>query len=460
MNQKILMDVHEKPKILSWLALSMQHLFAMFGATILVPLLTGLDPAVTLLTSGLGTIAYLLVTRGKIPAYLGSSFAFIVPIITVSQTEGIGAALFGCILSGLVYGVVALIIFRFGVHWLNHLLPPVVIGPVVIVIGLALAGVAIEMASMTEVTRALPATLSEFQSLPGTVQNIDEEANTVTLQVYSLKHFLVALATLAFAIIASLFLRGFFNLIPILIGIVGGYIVAFFAGMVDLAPVKEASWFALPTFTFPEVSWKAALVIVPVALVTLAEHIGHLMVTSGIMGRDLAKNPGLHRSLLGDGIATSIASLIGGPPNTTYGENIGVLAITRIFSVYVIGGAAVLAMCFSFIGKLSALITTIPSAVMGGVCILLFGIIASAGLRMLVEHEVDFGNRRNLIIASVVLVIGVGGAALRFVGIDFQVEGMALATFVGVGLNLILPREENKKDNVSLHRLKTVDETV
>ena len=395
---------------------------------------------------------------GKIPAYLGSSFAFIVPIITVSQTEGIGAALFGCFLAGIVYGIVALLIFRFGVDWLNHLLPPVVIGPVVIVIGLALAGVAVEMASMAEVTQALPATVAEFQALSGTVQSVDEQAGTVTVQVYSLKHFGVALATLAFAIIATLFLRGFLNLIPVLIGIVGGYTVAWFVGLVDFTPVKEASWFALPSFTAPEVSWKAALVIVPVALVTLTEHIGHLMVTGGIMDRDLTKDPGLHRSLLGDGIATSIASMIGGPPNTTYGENIGVMAITRIFSVYVIGGAALLAISFSFIGKLSALITTIPTAVMGGVSILLFGIIASAGLRMLVEHSIDFSDRRNLIITSVVLVIGVGGAVLKFVGINFQVEGMALATMVGIGLNLILP--QTKKEEASLHQLKTVEKSL
>ncbi len=445
MNKSIVMDVHERPRPLQWLMLSVQHLFAMFGATILVPVLTGLNPAVALLSSGIGTLTYLIITRGKIPAYLGSSFAFIVPIITVSQAEGTGAALFGCFLAGLVYGLVSLLIYRFGVGWLHHLLPPVVIGSVVIVIGLALAGVAVDMASTEQVTRELPKTVEGFHALPGTVENVDAKAGTVTLKVYSLKHFSVALATLAIAIVASIFFRGFWNLIPVLIGIVGGYGVAAAAGLVDFTPVKEAAWFALPSFNTPALSWKAALVIVPVALVTLAEHIGHLMVTSGIMNRDLAKDPGLHRSLLGDGLATSIAALIGGPPNTTYGENIGVMAITRIFSVYVIGGAALLACSFAFIGKLSALISTILPAVMGGVSILLFGIIASAGLRMLVDDKVDFGDRRNLVIASVVLVIGVGGAALKFAGIHFEVEGMALATIVGILLNLILPKPKGEQ---------------
>ena len=454
-NKYIVMDVHERPKPIKWLALSVQHLFAMFGATILVPILTGLSVSTALLASGIGTLAFLIVTRGKLPAYLGSSFAFIVPIITVSQTQGVGAALVGCFLAGIVYGVVSLFIFRYGVNWLNKLLPPVVIGSIVIVIGLALAGTAVDMASTTQTVVEKPATVEEFHALPGTVENIDQENNTVTLKQYSLEHFLVALATLAIAIIASIFFRGFFGLIPILIGIVGGYIVALFAGMVDFTSVREAKWLVVPQFTTPEISWHAAIVIVPVALVTLAEHIGHLVVTSGIMKRDLMKDPGLHRSVLGDGIATSLAALIGAPPNTTYGENIGVMAITRVFSVFVIGGAAVFAMLFAFIGKLEALIASIPSAVMGGVSILLFGIIASAGLRMLVESEVDFSEKRNLVVASVILVIGIGGAALRFVGIHLEIEGMALATFVGVLLNWLLPGKEHagKTGNLDLGKV-------
>ncbi|OEF99104.1 uracil permease [Vulcanibacillus modesticaldus] len=417
-NQMI--DVHEVPSPIRWFALSFQHLFAMFGATILVPILTGLSPSIALLSSGLGTIAYLIITKGKIPAYLGSSFAFIAPIITISNSEGVGAAMFGALLAGVLYGIVALLIYNFGLDWINRLLPPVVIGPVIIVIGLGLAGVAVDMA-----------------------MNMHIDGNTV----YSLKNFLVALATLSIAIIASTILRGFFNVIPILLGIVGGYVIALLVGIVDLTPIYIADTFALPTFTTPVVSWKAALIMVPVALVTITEHIGHLMVQGSIMDRDLVKDPGLHRSLLGDGVATAIASLIGGPPNTTYGENIGVMAITRVYSVFVIGGAAIFAMGFAFFGKLGALISTIPTPVMGGVSILLFGIIASTGLRMLVENKIDFSDKRNLVISSVVLVIGIGGAALKFEGIHLEVEGMALATIVGIILNLVLPSTKEEVDS-------------
>lgn len=424
------MDVHEKPSSLKWIALSLQHLFAMFGATILVPILTGLSPSIALLSSGIGTIAYLIITKGKIPAYLGSSFAFIAPIITLSHSDGVGAAMFGAFLAGLLYGVVALLIAKFGSEWLNKILPPVVIGSVVIVIGLGLSGVAVNMA-----------------------MNITVDGQSV----YSLKHFLVALGTLTIAVIASTMFRGFMGVIPVLLGIIGGYIIAFFAGIVDFTLVKEASWFAIPDFTTPIISWKAAFIMVPVALVTITEHIGHLMVTGSIMNRDLTKDPGLHRSLMGDGIATSIAALIGGPPNTTYGENIGVMAITRVFSVYVIGGAAVFAIGFSFIGKLGALISTIPTAVMGGVSILLFGIIASAGLRMLVESGINFNDKRNLVIASVILVIGVGGAALRLQGIHLDIEGMALATITGIILNLVLPKTNTEGDTLTE---KTEDEIV
>ncbi|KXG43739.1 uracil permease [Tepidibacillus decaturensis] len=422
MKQQV-MDVNEMPKGMKWIALSFQHLFAMFGATILVPILTGLSPSIALLSSGLGTIAYLLITKGKIPAYLGSSFAFIAPIISLSQSEGLGAAMFGSFLAGVLYGVIALMIYKFGSDWLNKILPPVVIGSVVIVIGLGLASVAVDMA-----------------------MNIKVDGQTV----YSLKHFMVALSTLAIAVIASTVFRGFLGVIPILLGIIGGYIISLIVGIVDLTPVKEASWFALPIFTTPELSWKAAVVMLPVALVTITEHIGHLMVTSSIMERDLVKDPGLHRSILGDGVATSIAALIGGPPNTTYGENIGVLAITRVYSVYVIAGAAVFATSFAFIGKLGALISTIPTAVMGGVSILLFGIIASAGLRMLVDNGIDYSDKRNLVISSVIMVIGVGNAALKLKGIHVDIEGMALATIVGIILNLVLPKQAKESEELEM----------
>ncbi|MGM0835634.1 MAG: solute carrier family 23 protein [Bacillota bacterium] len=425
MREKPVLDIHEVPSKPKWLILSLQHLFAMFGATILVPMLVGLSPAVALMSSGLGTLAYLLITKGQIPAYLGSSFAFIAPIILVSQLHGPGAAMIGSFMAGLAYGVVALLIKQLGHQWILKLLPPVVVGPIIIVIGLGLAGVAVDMA-MYENPGAPAAEL-----------------------VYSVKHLMVALTTLAITIGCTIFLRGIFSLIPILIGIVGGYITAYLAGLVDFTAVKEASWIEAPDLLIPFVSYSPSFnlsilfIMVPVAIVTLSEHIGHQMVLSKVVGRPFVEKPGLHRSILGDGVATMIASLIGGPPNTTYGENIGVLAITRVFSVFVIGGAAVIAILFGFIGKISALISTVPSAVMGGVSILLFGIIASSGLRMLIDNKVDFSINRNLIISSVITVIGVGGAFVKIE--DFQIAGMALAAIIGVALNLILPEQKTGK---------------
>ncbi|WP_066175069.1 solute carrier family 23 protein [Bacillus marinisedimentorum] len=424
----IKMDVREVPKLHEWLTLSLQHLFAMFGATVLVPFLTGLSPAVALISSGLGTLSYLLITKGRIPAYLGSSFAFIGPIIAASAAGGPEAAMIGSFMAGLVYGIVAVLIKMLGLRWLLHLLPPVVVGPVIIVIGLGLASVAIDMAMY----------------VPGT-------------EDYSLTHFSVALVTLAITVIGSIFFRGFFGLIPILIGIIGGYTFAYIMGLVDLAAVKEAAWLQAPEFIIPFItyspaevfSWEIGLIIVPVAIVTIAEHIGDQMVLSKIAGRNFLTKPGLHRSILGDGVATMIASFIGGPPNTTYGENIGVLAITRVFSVFVIGGAAASAIMFGFIGKISALIESIPTAVMGGVSILLFGIIASSGLRMLIDNRVDLGEKRNLVISSVILVIGVGGAFVQLSD-NLQIAGMALAAITGVILNLVLPGKESAQGDMRM----------
>ncbi|MGM9928930.1 MAG: solute carrier family 23 protein [Bacillus sp. (in: firmicutes)] len=419
-NRNIVLDVEEVPKAGQWITLSIQHVFAMFGATVLVPFLVGLSPAVALVSSGLGTLAYLLITRGQIPAYLGSSFAFISPIILAKTLGGPEAVMFGCFLAGLVYGIVSLIIKKAGVNWLMTILPPVVVGPVIIVIGLGLSGTAVDMAMLDN-------------------------------GEYSLKHFSVALITLAVTIIASVYLKGFLKLIPILIGIIVGYIVAVFMGLVDFTGVKEASWFAMPDFMVPFInytpvlSWEIAIVMIPVAVVTLAEHIGHQMVLSKVVGRNFIKKPGLHKSILGDGAGIMIGSFIGGPPLTSYGENIGVLAITRAFSVYIIGGAAVTAILFGFVGKVSALIDSIPQAVMGGISILLFGIIASSGLRMLIDNKVDFGVNRNLIIASVILVIGIGGAYIQ-IGEKFSLSGMALAAIVGIILNLILPGREKTTD--------------
>ncbi|WP_242222053.1 solute carrier family 23 protein [Bacillus cereus group sp. BfR-BA-01380] len=422
MEQKPVLDIHEVPKPGKWLLLSIQHLFAMFGATVLVPFLTGLSPAVALISSGVGTLAFLLVTKGQVPAYLGSSFAFIAPIITAKAAGGPGAAMVGGMMAGLVYMLIALGIKKSGSNWIMNLLPPIVVGPVVMVIGLGLAHTAVNMA----------------------MNNADGK--------YSFTHFSVALVTLAITIICSIFGRGFLSIIPVLIGIIGGYIFAYFQGLVDLKPVVEAKWFDIPDFIVPfvtytpEFSWKIVLVMVPVAVVTISEHIGHQIVLGNVINRDLIQKPGLHRSIMGDGIATFIASTIGGPPNTTYGENIGVLAITRAYSVYLFVGSAICAIIFGFIGKISALIHSIPTPVMGGVSILLFGVIASSGLRMLVDEKTDFGDKRNLMIASVILVIGIGGAVLH-IGQSFQVEGMALAAIVGVLLNLVLPEMKEKKQS-------------
>ncbi|MGM9925303.1 MAG: solute carrier family 23 protein [Bacillus sp. (in: firmicutes)] len=425
--RNIVLDVEEVPKPAQWITLSIQHVFAMFGATVLVPFLVGLSPAVALVSSGLGTLAYLLITRGQIPAYLGSSFAFIAPIIMAKSLGGPEAAMFGCFLAGIVYGIIALIIKKAGVKWLMTILPPVVVGPVIIVIGLGLAGTAVGMAM--------------YSNPQAPVDKLE----------YSLTHLTVALVTLTVTIVCSIYMKGFLKVIPILIGIIVGYVTALAVGIVDLSGVKEASWFEVPDFMVPFVNYEPnlnigiALAMIPVAVVTLAEHIGHQLVLSKVVGRDFIKKPGLHRSIAGDGAGIIIGSLIGGPPLTSYGENIGVLAITRAFSVYILGGAAVTAILFGFVGKISAIIHSIPQAVMGGISILLFGIIASSGLRMLIDNKVDFEKNRNLIIASVILVLGIGGAFIRF-GDQFQLSGMALAAIVGIALNLILPGREAAKD--------------
>jgi uracil permease len=418
--EQIILDVHDKPKPLTWLALSFQHLFAMFGATILVPYLVGLDPAVALISSGLGTFAFLLITKGQVPAYLGSSFAFITPIIVAKAAEGMGAAMVGSFISGIVYGIIALLIKGTGHKWIMNILPPVVVGPVIIVIGLGLASTAVDMA-------------------------------TLNGEEYSLQYFSVAIVTLFITIISTIFLKGFFNLIPVLIGIAGGYLYSLAIGIIDFSKVITADWFQAPNFIIPYVDYTPSLsleiilLMVPVVVVTISEHIGHQLVLGKVVGRNYIEKPGLHRSIFGDGIATMIASLIGGPPNTTYGENIGVLAITRVYSVYVIAGAAVFAIVFGFIGKISAFISTIPTPVMGGVSILLFGIIASSGLRMMIDNQINLGNNRNLIISSVILVIGIGGATLKYG--SFDLHGMALAAIIGIILNLVLPNEKKETLN-------------
>ncbi|KZD04693.1 solute carrier family 23 protein [Oceanibaculum pacificum] len=430
------LDVHERPSPALWGLLSLQHLFAMFGATVLVPLLTGLDPSVALATSGLGTLLFILLTKGRNPAYLGSSFAYIAPILAAAalpgpdgQPLGPTGAMLGAFLAGAVYLAVAACIKGFGVGWLLKLLPPVVTGPVIVVIGLGLAPVAVNMA---------------FNE-PGT-------------GVYSGQHLLVAAATLGLALLFAIVLRGIFSVVPILLAVLGGYVVAAIVGLVPwggeagmaaklaAAPFVEMPNFAIPFVTY-DLPWAQAgaivLLLVPVALVTIAEHIGDQMVISRVIGRNTLVDPGLHRSLAGDGLATMLAAFLGGPPNTTYGENVGVLAITRIFSIYVIGGAAVLALLLAFLGDFRVALQSIPVPVIGGVAIALFGVIAASGLRTLIEGKVDLGDKRNLLIVSIILVLGIGGAVVH-VGAVAQLSGTALAAIVGVVLNAVLPhsREE------------------
>ncbi|WP_018109617.1 solute carrier family 23 protein [Bacteroides propionicifaciens] len=422
--KKVVLGVDERPKFIQWIVLSIQHLFAMFGATVLVPALTGISPAVALITSGIGTLAFIIITKGKAPSYLGSSFAFISPIIAVKALEldpasgvGMGSFLVGGFMVGVTYIIVALIIHKAGTTWLMKLLPPVVVGPVIMVIGLGLASTAIGMVT----------------------NNAAGE--------YDITYVLIGFITLTITVVTAIFTRGFLSVIPVLIGIVGGYLSALAMGVVDIEPVLAAKWFEVPAFQIPflnytpSFSWRVILLMVPVAVVPIAEHIGHQLVLSKVIHKDLIKDPGLDRSMFGDGIATILASTLGGPPNTTYGENIGVLAITRAFSIYLFIGAAFFAILFGFCGKVAVLLSTIPSPVMGGVSILLFGIIGSSGLRMLVENKVDFSIKRNLIISSVILVIGIGGAAIH-VGNLFSLEGMALASIIGVILNQVLPGKE------------------
>ncbi|WP_428908719.1 uracil-xanthine permease family protein [Niallia sp. Krafla_26] len=421
-NQQPVLDVKDIPSPFQWLTLSLQHLFAMFGATVLVPVLVGLSPAVALISSGIATILFLIFTKWQVPAYLGSSFAFIAPIIAAKASEGVGGAMIGCFMIGIVYMIVAFIIKISGYQWIMKLLPPIVVGPVIMVIGLALAPTAVGMAMNN------PA--GEYEFL----------------------YFSAGLVTLIATIIFSVFAKGFLSQISILVGIIIGYIYSVIIGIVDFTPVLQAGWFEWPDFVVPFVDYEVVistdilLLMVPISIVTISEHIGHQLVLSKVVGRDYIKEPGLHRSILGDGLGTMISSVMGGPPKTTYGENIGVLAITKVYSVYIILGAAILALILGFVGKITALINTIPQPVMGGVSILLFGIIASSGLRMLIDNKVDFGKNRNLAIASVILVLGIGGAFIQVWNI--QLQGMAFAAIAGVVLNLVLPGKERIEEDI------------
>lgn len=381
-----------------------QFLFVAFGATVLVPLLVGLDPSVALFTAGIGTLIFHAVTKGRVPIFLGSSFAFIAPIIKATELYGLPGALFGIIGVGLVYGLMSLLIRLRGIGFITRLFPPVVVGPVIMLIGLSLAGTGVDMAKT---------------------------------------NWLLAIIALVTTVAVSLFAKGMLKLIPIFMGIVVGYIVSICLGHVDFQPVLDAKWLALPAFVRPEICWEAIIFMIPVAIAPVIEHIGDVYAINEVTGKDFVKDPGLHRTMLGDGLACIASSLFGGPPVTTYSEVTGAVSLTKIADPAVIRIAAVFGILFSVLGKVSALLKTIPEAVLGGIMLLLFGTIASVGANTLIKNRIDLGNTRNLVIASLILTTGIGGAEMCIGNIT--IGGIGLAALVGVILNLIIPVNVTEK---------------
>lgn len=408
--ESTIIQVNERVPLIKGIPLSIQHTFAMFSASVLVPYLVGISPAVVLFMNGIGTLIFIFVTKGKAPAYLGSSFAFLSPTFLVLGAKGLGYeyALGGYVITGLIFCTVAIMIKFVGTDWINTVLPPAAMGPVVALIGLELAGTAAANGGIIL---------------------------TKTYKEYDFKLVGVFIITLLVAVFGQVLFRGFAAAIAILIAIIAGYLTALSLGIVDFKPVGEASLFALPNFAFPKFSWEAILIIIPASLVVISEHIGHQVVTSEIVGKDLLKDPGLHRSLLSDGISTTLSGFCGSVPTTTYGENIGVMAVTKVYSVWIIGGAAVFSIVLGWIGKASALIQTIPAPVMGGVSFLLYGMIAASGLRLLVDEKVDYSKPRNLAMTSVILVTGLSGAAIT-IG-EVKLTGMCLATIVGMLMGVV-----------------------
>ena len=411
-----IVGIHDKLPILETIPLSFQHLTAMFGATILVPILLGVDPAIALLMNGIGTLIYTWVTKGGIPAYLGSSFAFIAPsLLIISTYGGFNHAQSGFIFFGLFFIVISFVVKQWGIGWIDVVMPPVVMGAVVAIIGLELAPVAARQAGLAPWPTAAGKVIEPFVV----------DTNILTVSMF----------TLCIGIIGSVMFRGFFQVIPILFAVVCGYFLALAMGMIDTLTISNAAWFSVPNFHSPLYYLNAIIIIAPACIVVLAEHISHLIVTGKITETNLMENPGLHRSLLGDGISNVLSGFTGSTPNTTYGENIGVMAITRVYSVWVIRGAAILAIIFSCIGKVSAAISTIPNPVMGGITMLLYGVIAVQGLRILVEQKVDFSKNRNMVLGAITFVVGISGASINIGSV--QLKGMAFAAMIGVILSLI-----------------------
>ena len=420
-NSNMLHDTGDKPPALQWLLLAIQHVCAMFGATILVPIVVNttagadiLSIPVALVSSGLGTLIYLVCTRNRSPVYLGSSFAFIAPMVAGYAIGGTGSVFTALMIVGIVYVIISLIIRMSGPGWINKLLPPVVVGPMIMVIGLSLA--------------------------PTAIQEIG-----LDLTVVPFTNLVVAMVAFIMTALVAVRGRGIQQVIPFLIGIIFGYIAAALLGMVDFAPVWSAHVIEIPKFYLPimhyDLNFAAVLTIVPIALVTMVEHVGDHKVLSEIIGRDLIEDPGLQRTLLGDGLATFLAAFLGGPANTTYGENTSVVGMTRVASTYVIGLAALIAIVFAFSGHLTALLTAIPQPVLGGISILLYGFICVNGLKILIHSQVDFNNTKNVVVAATMLVLGLGGAALSLAygDLSISISGMSLAAITGVVLNLIVP---------------------
>lgn len=384
--------------------LGIQHTFTMFGATVLVPLLTGLDISVALFMSGIGTLFFHLVTKGKMPVYLGSSFAFIGPIIAATAVFGREYALGGIVVAGVLYVILAIIVYFVGVRRIMGFFPPIVTGPIIMVIGLNLAGVAIDQAS---------------------------------------SNWLLALLAFAIVVVVNVFLKGFVKSLPVLIGLLGSYAIAliitlFGYPLIDFTPLKEAAWFGVPSFTMAKFDINAIMLVAPVAICSMVEHFGDVIAVGAIVDRDFIRDPGFTRTLIGDGVATTISALFGGPANTTYSENTGVLALTRAYNPAIMRIAACFAILMGFMPKLGGFINTIPTAIIGGISIVLFGMIASVGVRTVVDNKVDFHAPRNLIIAAAILVLGIGGATINFTD-SFSLQGMALAAIIGIILNKVLP---------------------
>lgn len=421
--EELLYDTHERPTLGKWFILALQHIFAMFGATILVPLLvngiageTVLTIPVTLMASGIGTFVYILCTKGKSPVYLGSSFTYITPIAVAFTAGGTNSVVSGLVAVGIVYVLVSLIIKIFGKNWIDKLIPPVVIGPMIMIIGFSLAPNAISQMGLAGETL---------------------EWKTITVAIIT---FLVTALTAVGA-------KGFFKIIPFLIGIVTGYIASVLFGLVDFQPILDAPFFQIPNILIPFKDYNftmiGVLAIIPIALVTIAEHIGDHMALSNIVGKDLIKDPGLERTILGDGLATLTSALIGGPANTTYGENTSVVGMTKVASVWVIGLAAVLTIILSFFGKITELFRTIPDPVLGGASLLLYGFIAINGLKVIIKNKVNYEDLRNVVITSAMLVVGLGTSVLETSALP--ITGMSLAALIGIILNLILPNKDKKE---------------